>query len=283
MMKPTQRHLMLWATLLTLGWGLSACTKTVDTPAKQAETPVPVAQEQPIESEAIAPQPEAAAEPQKEAGPQKEAELQKETVAAAEPVSAVTPPPVAKPELKAEAKPVREVLEAAKPAIQQPVKKIGQPVKAEIVEKLTPKMDMPAKVQEQAPEVVQEVVEAAPTAPKPEPVIPQSYVTKITHADALGSRDVLAADENVVILDIRTAKEFNSGHLKGAVNVDFYADDFEQQLSKLDRSTEYLMHCRSGGRSSRSLKTFKKLGFKHIIHMDGGIKAWNKAKLPTTK
>ena len=287
-MKMTRKNSILWATLLTVGLGLSACSKTADKQAEHAEKPVPVAQEQHVESEVIAPVQEAVAEPQKE------------TVEVAEIVRTETPPPVAKPELTTEAEPVREIVKTPKPTIEQPVKKTGQPVKAEIVERIeTP--TMPVQVREKAPEAVQDAVkktvEAVPNAepivtvatpapkpaPKPEPVIPQTYVTKITHVDALGSRDVLAADENVVILDIRTPKEFNAGHLKGAVNVDFYADDFEQQLSKLDKSTEYLLHCRSGGRSNRSLKTFKKLGFKHIIHMDGGIKAWNKAHLPTTK
>lgn len=93
----------------------------------------------------------------------------------------------------------------------------------------------------------------------------------------------LESDKNVVVLDVRTADEFRTGHLKNAVNVDYTAPDFEQQLAKLDRSKPYLLHCALGGRSTKALPVLQKLGFEGVRHLDGGIQAWQNAKLPVVK
>ncbi|HHL42503.1 MAG TPA: rhodanese-like domain-containing protein [Hellea balneolensis] len=105
--------------------------------------------------------------------------------------------------------------------------------------------------------------------------------TQIDHVNAQQAADIIKKQDGIVVLDVRTPGEFASGHIDGAVNVDFKNRNFENELSKFDKNQTYLIHCRSGGRSTASLKSFKKLGFKHIIHMDGGMIGWNKANLPT--
>lgn len=81
----------------------------------------------------------------------------------------------------------------------------------------------------------------------------------------------------IKVIDVRTPGEFSEGHLKGAKNIDFRGDGFKAGIAKLDRDKAYLVHCRSGGRSSSSLAVFKELGFKHIYHLDGGMLGWEKA------
>lgn len=90
----------------------------------------------------------------------------------------------------------------------------------------------------------------------------------------------LEADKQIVVLDVRTPAEFQAGHLKNAVNINYNAPDFEQQLAKLDKTKPYLVHCAVGGRSTKSLPVFKKLGFREVRHLDGGIQAWQRAQLP---
>jgi phage shock protein E len=104
----------------------------------------------------------------------------------------------------------------------------------------------------------------------------------ITHANAKEAARLIA-EKKAVVLDIRTPKEFAAGHIAGATNVDFSGDDFAKQLEKLDKEKAYVVHCASGGRSTRSLPQLEKLGFKHVIHLDGGIKAWQAAGNPLTK
>lgn len=93
----------------------------------------------------------------------------------------------------------------------------------------------------------------------------------------------LETDKKVVVLDVRTPDEYRERHLKGALNVDYLARDFEQQLARLDKTKPYLVHCASGGRSSETLPMLRKLGFKNVRHLDGGIEAWQKAGLSVVK
>lgn len=103
------------------------------------------------------------------------------------------------------------------------------------------------------------------------------------HLSAQQATQWLASEKNVVVLDVRTPAEFQAGHLKNAVNIDYTAPDFEQQLAKLDRTKPYLVHCAVGGRSTRSLPVLQKLGFRDVRHLDGGIQAWQNARLPVVK
>ena len=94
---------------------------------------------------------------------------------------------------------------------------------------------------------------------------------------------LLSTDDTVVVLDIRTPAEFAQGHIDGAVNVDFMGDSFDSGIAALDKDTTYLMHCRSGGRSGKSLAKFQEHGFTSILHLDSGIAGWEAAGQPLTK
>jgi rhodanese-related sulfurtransferase len=78
----------------------------------------------------------------------------------------------------------------------------------------------------------------------------------------------------LVVLDIRTPEEFNEARLADAVNIDFYAPDFADQLDGLDKGDPYVMYCRSGNRSSEAVETMKDLGFVEVYEVDGGIVNW---------
>lgn len=77
------------------------------------------------------------------------------------------------------------------------------------------------------------------------------------------------------LLDIRTPEEFASGHLAGAMLLDFYAPDFASRLAALPRGEKYLLYCRSGNRSGQALQAMKGMGFADAHDIAGGIKAWN--------
>jgi len=93
----------------------------------------------------------------------------------------------------------------------------------------------------------------------------------------------LIAEKKVIVLDIRTPGEFKTAHIAGATNIDFLAPDFEARIDQLDANKSYLVHCASGGRSTHSLPVFHKHHFELLYHLDGGIKAWEKADLPVEK
>ncbi len=93
----------------------------------------------------------------------------------------------------------------------------------------------------------------------------------------------LIADKKVVVLDVRTPKEFATGHIAGATNINYLSADFAKAIAGLDPNQTYLIHCAVGGRSTQALPKFEKLQFQSIYHLDGGINGWKKAGLPVEK
>lgn len=87
--------------------------------------------------------------------------------------------------------------------------------------------------------------------------------------------------DDLVILDVRTPEEFAEGHLDGAIMIDFYRDDFADQLGQLDPNVPYLLYCRSGNRSGQTTAIMQELGFTNVADIDGGIVSWTEAGLPT--
>jgi phage shock protein E len=87
----------------------------------------------------------------------------------------------------------------------------------------------------------------------------------------------LAANKEIVILDVRTPREFRGSRLAGAKNIDFNARNFEKELAALDKEKTYLVHCAVGGRSAKAVEKMKQMNFKSVLHLDGGLKAWEKA------
>ena len=78
-----------------------------------------------------------------------------------------------------------------------------------------------------------------------------------------------------VILDVRTAEEFESGYIKGALNMDIRGGaDFVASIETLDKSKSYFVYCRSGARSWQACQLMSQLGFSAVYNLDGGVLAW---------
>ena len=89
---------------------------------------------------------------------------------------------------------------------------------------------------------------------------------------------LLGSGEGAVVLDVRTAKEFEAGHIDGAVSADFLSEDFAQVLAELDRDTTYILHCKSGSRSTKALEVMKEQGFTSVAHLTAGYDGWKAAQ-----
>ena len=90
-------------------------------------------------------------------------------------------------------------------------------------------------------------------------------------------------NQDFVIIDVRTPEEFNEGHLEKAVNIDFNAETFKEELAKLDKNKTYLVYCRSGNRSGRAMSIMRELGFKEVYNLSVGIKEWIAEGFPILK
>jgi len=80
--------------------------------------------------------------------------------------------------------------------------------------------------------------------------------------------------QEVQLIDIRTPAEFEAGFIGSAININYNAADFAEQISKLDRDKPVLVYCAVGGRSALAAKVFESLGFKTIYDLKGGYNAW---------
>lgn len=114
---------------------------------------------------------------------------------------------------------------------------------------------------------------ATPTAVS-QAAVSTPFVQRVAPEKALEIIREHKGDPKFVILDVRTPQEYQSGHIAGAVNIDFYASDFPKQLNALDKSKTYVVYCRSGHRSGQAVSLMKQLGFTHIYDIQGGLSTW---------
>ncbi len=82
------------------------------------------------------------------------------------------------------------------------------------------------------------------------------------------------------IIDVRTRREFESGYIPNAINMDFYADDFNSQLASLPGDRPLMIYCHSGSRSAVVIARLARMGYDQIYHLQGGIQSWRQAGLP---
>ncbi|MCR4809149.1 MAG: rhodanese-like domain-containing protein [Prevotella sp.] len=90
----------------------------------------------------------------------------------------------------------------------------------------------------------------------------------------------LIADSSVVVLDVRTAAEFEEGHLQGAVLIDQGQSNFiEKAKATLPIDKKIAIYCRSGRRSANAANRLSEVGYK-CVNLKGGIIAWKDADMP---
>ena len=103
--------------------------------------------------------------------------------------------------------------------------------------------------------------------------------TKLQDAGVIGveaARELIETKE-VIIVDVRTPEEVAAGAIENAINLDYFAENFKSQISKLDKSKIYLVYCKKGGRSNQTLSMMQALGFNHAYDLAGGFEEWEKA------
>ncbi len=89
--------------------------------------------------------------------------------------------------------------------------------------------------------------------------------------------------EKIVILDVRTAAEFNSGHIAGAMLIDIYKKDFQQLINSLDKEKTYYVYCKTGMRSAKATRFMEQSGFRNVCNIEGGLNQLKRAGIPLVK
>ncbi len=87
-------------------------------------------------------------------------------------------------------------------------------------------------------------------------------------------------DKDAQLVDVRTPEEFAKGTLAGAINIP--VADLVSRINTLNKEKPVILICQNGRRAQQAQKDFKGKGFGEVHTLQGGIVAWQAAKLPLT-
>lgn len=86
---------------------------------------------------------------------------------------------------------------------------------------------------------------------------------------------MLKKDATVQLIDLRTPEEINrTGMIQGARAINFYSQDFDAQIARLDKSKPVVVYCAAGGRSPQAAAKMSKMGFSKVFDYSGGMNDW---------
>lgn len=100
-------------------------------------------------------------------------------------------------------------------------------------------------------------------------VMPSKGVTNINVQEAKNKFN----DKNVQFIDVRTPGEYKANHRKPFKNIPL--QNLPNKADQLDKGKEIVVICQSGMRSTRASKMLKKMGFKKISNVKGGMRSWS--------
>lgn len=85
--------------------------------------------------------------------------------------------------------------------------------------------------------------------------------------------------KDVQLVDVRTAQEFNAGHIDDAININIMESEvFTEKIKSLDKEKPVYLYCKMGGRSKKASQRLKELGFTSIFDYSGGYSEWSGQK-----
>ena len=106
----------------------------------------------------------------------------------------------------------------------------------------------------------------------------KKHITEISPQDAATK---LNSGEAIVV-DVRNKDEWDKEHIPGATHISRGTIELDIEEEVPDHNAMVICHCGGGGRSALAAKNLKRMGYKNVRSMAGGLRAWKAAGLPTT-
>lgn len=85
----------------------------------------------------------------------------------------------------------------------------------------------------------------------------------------------LGLKKGMVLLDVRSNKEYENGHIPGAVHVPL--SDIGDKIKKLKKDKDLVVYCRTGNQSIWAIKRLMGMGYKNLYNLKGGYNAWKRS------
>jgi len=111
-------------------------------------------------------------------------------------------------------------------------------------------------------------------------LFPSLRSDKITVEEAAVFLGNHKGDADVVLLDIRTKREFDSSRIENSINIDFSKPDFPEMIGNLDREKRYILVDQNGRKGAMAFELMKELRFPKIHYIIGGFEQWTKNNYP---
>ncbi|MGE5172493.1 MAG: rhodanese-like domain-containing protein [Betaproteobacteria bacterium] len=80
--------------------------------------------------------------------------------------------------------------------------------------------------------------------------------------------------KGMMLLDVRTDKDYEKGHIPGAVHIPL--TDIGDKIKKLKKDKELVVYCQNGNRSIWAIKRLMGMGYKNLYNLKGGYNAWKR-------
>ena len=95
--------------------------------------------------------------------------------------------------------------------------------------------------------------------------------------------DYQQSGEKILLLDVRSEKEFANGYIESAQNIPY--KELPAQLLTLAefKSRPVVVYCERGGRASKAEKILLEAGFSNVQHLEGDFSAWRASERPQVK
>jgi hydroxyacylglutathione hydrolase len=104
-------------------------------------------------------------------------------------------------------------------------------------------------------------------------------VARVERVTAATLAEQLDGEEPPLIVDVRSAREWQSGRIAGSVNVPLTR--LAERLDELPRDRPLVVHCASGYRAAIAASMLQAAGFSEVADLVGGLAAWESSRLAT--
>ncbi|MFC4117157.1 rhodanese-like domain-containing protein [Nonomuraea zeae] len=101
--------------------------------------------------------------------------------------------------------------------------------------------------------------------------------------DAATARSLIAANPDVLVVDVRTPAEFGTAHIDGAINLPLDQVDAHLRRIVTDAGGRLLLICQSGSRAERARAALSDAGLSDVAVLDGGMNAWIASGAPVNR
>ncbi len=98
--------------------------------------------------------------------------------------------------------------------------------------------------------------------------------TGVIIIDATELESLMENNQNLLLIDVRTAEEVAMGTIPGAINIDVNQPDFDKAIASIDPATPVVVYCAAGMRSKEAARRLQEMKFTTVYDYSEGYNGW---------